>query len=295
MARVIGAENAFVSATGTVTSATSWTGVEGVSNTSDFGINGQYGWGTNGSRWTLVSAGRIWEATSAPGPTTVWTNVYSPQANPPIPANIADLRAADPTLCDTNPTVEVSPDLTQATYVAADASLIVSPSGAVDQAGDDTAGVCISVDGGHSFHHAEFTGVAAGAGPVGVDCTSKDHCVAYGGVSETPSSAYVYVSTNASMGATSTWTKATTPMLADNTQLRSVAFAPDGKTGWLVGITAAKGSLLFTTSDGGATWTDATGTITTQTQDNPLHMVYAFDATHVWIGGENDTLITSGN
>ena len=295
VARVIDAEEAFVTATGPISAAGSWTGVLGASNGGEFGINAQYGIGTNGTRWTLVSAGRIWEATATPGPTTAWTNVYSPQAVPPIPANIADLRAADATLCDTDPTVSVSPDLAQGVYVAADASLIVTPSGAVNQAGDDTAGVCISVDGGHSFHHAEFTGVGMGLGPMGVSCTSGSHCVAYGGLPSQSGSAYVYVSNNASQGATSTWTKATTPALPDDTELRAVAFAPDGKTGWLVGSTAAGGSLLFTTTDGGSTWTDATSTITGVTGDNRLHSVYAFDATHVWIGGDNDTLVTSGN
>ncbi len=100
-------------------------------------------------------------------------------------------------------------------------------------------------------------------------------------MSDVPSSAYVYVSTNASQGAASTWTRATTPALPEDAQLRSVAFAGDGMTGWLVGITAAKGSLLLTTTDGGATWTDATSSITAATQDNPLHSVYALDATHV--------------
>jgi hypothetical protein len=295
VARVIDAEDAFVSATGPITVAASWTGVAGASNTTDFGLNRQHGFGTNGTRWTLMSGGRVWEAMAAPGPTTAWTNIYSPQAVPPIPADIATQHAADPTLCDTDPSVEVAPDLTQTVYIAPDGSLIVTPSGAVNQGGDDTAGVCISLDGGHSFHHAEFTGVVLGAGPVGVACTSKDHCVAYGGVPAVSASAYVYVSNSASKGATSTWTKATTPTLADDTELRSVAFAPDGMTGWLVGNTAAKGSLLFTTKDGGATWTDATATITAVTGDNPLHSVYAFDATHVWIGGLNDTLITSGN
>ena len=296
IARVIDAEEAFVTAPGSsMTTAASWTGVAGASNATDFGLNEQHGWATNGTRWTLLTAGRVWEATSAPGPTTAWTNVFSPQAVPPIPADIDAQRTADPTLCDTDPSVEVSPDLAQAVYVAADGSLIVTPSGAVNQNGDDTAGVCISLDGGHTFHHAEFTGVALGAGPVGVHCTSKDHCVAYGGVPNNAGSAYVYVSNNASMGATSTWTTATTPALPEDTELRAVAFAPDAMTGWLVGSTAAKGSLLFTTTDGGATWINATSTITSLTGDNPLHSVYAFDATHVWIGGENDTLIASGN
>jgi hypothetical protein len=295
VARVNSAEAAFVSATGSITAAASWTGVEGVSNTSDFGLNAQYGIGTDGTHWTFATAGRIWEAAAAPGPATAWTNVYSPQAVPSIPADIADQVAADPTLCDTDPSVSIQPDLAQGIYVASDDSLIITPSGSVNQAGDDTAGVCISLDRGHTFHHAAFTGVALGSGPMGVNCTSANHCVAYGGLSDVSASAYVYVSTNASMGATSTWTKATTPTLPDDTAFRAVAFAPDGMAGWLVGNTAANGSLLFTTTDGGATWTDATGTITALTQDNRLHSVYAFDATHVWIGGESDTLIVSGN
>jgi hypothetical protein len=185
--------------------------------------------------------------------------------------------------------------LTQAAYVAPDLSVIVSPAGAVNQNGNDTAGVCISVDGGHSFHHSAFAGVDAGSGPLGIGCSSKDHCVAYGGIQSTPSTAFIYVSNNASSGATSTWTKATTPTIPDDTGFRSVAFAPDGMHGYIVGNTAAQGSLLFTTTDGGTTWTDATSTVKTLTGDNRLHSVYAFDATHVWIGGEKGTLIASGN
>lgn len=294
VARVIGAEDAFVSATGPITSASSWTGVLGAANPTDFGLNAQFAFGTNGSRWTLVSAGRIWEATSAPSPTTTWTNVYSPQAVPSIPADIADQRAADPTLCDTDPSVSVSPDLVQEVYVAPDESLVITPAGAVNQAGDDTAGVCISTDGGHTFHHAAFTGVAMGAGPTGITCTSASHCLAWGGVQDQAGSAYVYVSSNASQGASSTWTLATTPSLPEDTELHGTAFAPDGKTGWMVGRTSSGGSLLLTTSDGGATWTDASATISALAQNNPLHSVYAFDATHVWIGGENDTLLVSG-
>ena len=239
VARVIDAEEAFVTATGPITSAASWTGVVGASNGGDFGINAQYGIGTNGTRWTLVSAGRVWEAPATPGPTTAWTNVFSPQAVPPIPANIADLRTADPTLCDTDPTISVSPDLAQEIYVAADGSLIVSPSGSVNQAGDDTAGVCISVDGGHTFHHAEFTGVAMGLGPMENQLHVERPLASPTAASRaTPARSTSTSPNNASQGATSTWTKATTPARPGDTELRAVAFAPDGKTGWLVGSNA---------------------------------------------------------
>lgn len=299
VAHTDGAESAFVSATGDITQPASWTSVvTGTSATAatSFALNPQFGFGTNGTKWVMLNDGRIWEATVAtPAPAASWTVTFSPQASSPIPADIETQRGADPTLCDSDPTASIAPQLTQAAYVAPDLSVIVSPAGAVNQHGNDTAGVCISVDGGHSFHHAAFTGVDDGSGPLGIGCSSKDHCVAYGGIQSTPNTAFIYVSNNASSGATSTWTKATTPTIPDDTGFRSVAFAPDGMHGYIVGNTAAQGSLLFTTTDGGATWVDSTSTIKAATGDNRLHSVYVFDATHVWIGGEKGTLIASGS
>lgn len=295
VAHVSGAEAAYVRATGDVTKAASWTASYITNDPSPMGLNSQFGFGSGSSHFTLMAKGRIWDTTDTPGPSATWTNIYSPQAVPSIPADILTQRANDPTLCDTDPSVSVSPDLVQPIYIASDRSLIVTPSGTVNQNGDDTPGVCISTDGGLSFHHAEFANVPAGEGPVGIACSSGSHCVAYGGLQSQADSAYVYVSNNASQGATSTWTKATTPALPTDTELHAAAFAPDGMHGWIVGATAAQGPLLFTTSDGGSTWTDATSTISALAQGNRLHSVYAFDGTHVWIGGEHDTLLTTGN
>ena len=70
----------------------------------------------------------------------------------------------------------------------------------------------------------------------------------------TDGSTYIYVSNDASHGATSHWTAATTPALADGTEFRSVAFAPDGLHGWIVGATGDPQGPphFFTTADGGA-------------------------------------------
>ncbi|MEO8797763.1 MAG: YCF48-related protein, partial [Polyangiaceae bacterium] len=299
IARTEGAESAFVSATGDITQAASWTSVvTGTSGSagSNFALNAQLGIATNGTKWTMVSHGRIWEATTAtPGPAASWTNIFSPQASSPIPADIATQRSADPTICNTDPDTSIQPQLTQATYVAPDLSIIVGPAGAVNQTGDDTPGVCISTDGGHTFHHSAFAGLDDGQGPVGVACTSKDHCVGYGGIQSNDGTAVIYVTNNASSGATSTWTKATIPTTPVDAGFRSAAFAPDGMHGWIVGNSASNGSLMYTTSDGGTTWTDATGTVKTLAGDHRLHSVYVFDATHVWIGGEQGVLLASGS
>jgi hypothetical protein len=295
---VIDSEGAFISASASsdITQAGSWTGVP-TTNT-DFGLNAQYSWTASGTgataSWLLLSAGRIWSTTGTPTTATTWTNIYSPQATPSIPEGIADMHTADPTLCDTDPTVEIAPDLAQSVYAAADQSVIITPAGATNQHGDDAPGVCISVDKGKTFRHAAFANVTGDdSGPTGITCTSKDHCIAFGGTTD-DSKPFVFQSTNASSGATSTWKAATIPTNA-NAILRAAAFAADGKTGWLVGWDGSSmNSLLYTTTDGGSTWTDSTGTVATAAGNNRLHSVYVFDAAHVFIGGEQETLIASG-
>ena len=180
VAHVNGAEGGFVSATGDVTKAASWTAVPIAILLDDFGLNAQFDFAASGGHTTMIASGRIWDTTDAPGATATWTNIYSPQATPPIPADIADQRAADPTLCDTDPSVSIVPDLTQSVYMSADLSLIITPSGAVNQGGDDPAGVAISTDGGHSASTTRRSRAWTWAWRArsASRCTSKDHCVA---------------------------------------------------------------------------------------------------------------------
>ncbi|HEX7666397.1 MAG TPA: YCF48-related protein [Polyangiaceae bacterium] len=297
--RLEGAENAFVSATGDITAPASWTSTTlGTSGTADtnFGLNAQFGIGTNGTKWAFIGNGRVWEATTAtPAPATSWMDIFSPNATPPIPSDIDTQRTADPTLCNTDPSVSFQPTPDQNLYFAPDLSLIVTPASAVNQFGDDTAGVCISLDGGHTFHHSAFAGLNDGQGPTGINCSSKDHCVAYGGTQSNDGSAVVYMTNNASAGKDSTWAKATIPTTPNDSGFRDVAFAPDGMHGWLVGSSSSNGSLMYTTTDGGATWTDSTADVKTLAKDNRLHSVYVYDATHVYIGGEQGVLLASGS
>lgn len=296
IARVDGQEAAFVTATGDPTQVSSWSAVRlGTASGAGFGLNSQFGFAANGGRWLLASKGRIFESTDSPSPSALWTNIWSPQATPPIPADIDAQRDADPTICNTDPSVGVSPDLVQPTYVASDLSLVISPSGTVNQGGDDTPGVCISTNGGRLFRHVEFPDIEMGSGPLGVTCTSADHCVAYGGLEFRPGSVFVFVTTDASAGAASTWTRATLPSLVADTRLRHAFFAPGGTRGWIVGAAGAGAPLLLATVDGGAAWSDETSMVRGLAPDVRLHSGYAFDATHIWIGGEHDVLLTTGD
>jgi hypothetical protein len=202
-----------------------------------------------------------------------------------VPEDIETQRAADPTLCDSDPGVNLSPMASQTVHVATDLSILVAPAGSQFQDTNDTPGVCISTDGGKSFHHAAFAGAANG--PNGVGCSSKDHCVAYadvpyGGDANAPA---VFVSNDATKGAASTWTAAKTPSLQVPSWLRYVTFAADGQHGWLVGWQGGATPFLWTTADGGATWTDASSKLGV-TDDFRPYSVFALDATHLWVGGE---------
>lgn len=298
VARVRGMERAFVSATGDPRLAASWSIVSlGIpSADTELGLNSQYAFAENGGRWLLLSQGRILEAFAPPAAATPWTNIWSPQATPSIPADIDDQREADPTICNTDPHVAVLPTLSQPSYVARDLSLVIAPAGSVNQEGDDAAGVCISTNGGALFRHVAFPDVEQGHGPLGVTCIA-DHCIAYGGLEFADTSLFVFVTDNASSGAESDWRRATIPghLIAGDARLRHAAFAPDGQHGFIVGAASAGEPLLLATTDGGETWTDETDAIRTLAPDVRLHAVYALDADHVWIGGERSTLLTIGD
>jgi hypothetical protein len=283
-----GAAGAYVSAAGDVTAAASWT-VASVGKTDDvhgWGLNQQMGLGTFAGKTTMVVANIVLETTDAPGPAASWKEIWAPIGAAPIPADLAALRAADPTICTSEAGASNSPHLPQSVYVAADRTIIVSPAGAKNQRGSDSPGVCISTDGGHRFHHVAFTGLASG--PSGISCTSKDHCVAFAdvGITVSDSTAYVFVTNDATKGAASTWTAAALPGLAGNTNLRAAFFAGDGSHGWLIGWTNGATGVVYTTSDGGAHWTDSSAALGASQAGLRLFAGHALDTTHAWVGGE---------
>jgi photosystem II stability/assembly factor-like uncharacterized protein len=296
IANVEGAGASFVSATGDITQATSWSAVKigTVNGDGTFGLNQQMGIGAKDDRWVHFTNRMIYATTDAPGPGALWTPLWSP-VSPPVPSNFEELHRADKTLCGSDPGVSITPRLTQPAYVAPDLAVILYPSGARNQRGDDTPGVCISTDGGKRFYHVEFKGIGEDYGPLGVTCLNSSKCFAYGGLDNAPESSFVYFTADAQKGVASTWTKAKLPTLREDTKFRSIAFAPDGTNGWLVGWSEANTTLLFSSTDGGASWKDATSSVRALAPNARLHSVYTFDAAHVWIGGEQNTLLTMGN
>ncbi len=296
IANVEGAGVSFVSATGDITQAASWSAVKigTLSGDGTFGLNQQMGLGMKDDRWVHFTFRSIFETTDAPGPGALWTRLWSP-VSPSVPSNFEELHKADKTLCDSDPGVSITPRLTQPAYVAPDLSVILYPSGARNQRGDDTPGVCISTDGGKRFYHVEFKGITDDHGPLGVTCVTASKCFAYGGLDNAADSAFVYFTTDAQKGVNSSWTKAKLPTLREDTKFRSIAFAPDGMNGWLAGWSEANTTSLFSSTDGGASWKDETSSVRALAPNSRLHSVYAFDAAHVWIGGEQNTLLTMGN
>jgi hypothetical protein len=296
IAQVGGAGASFVSATGDITQGASWSAVKigTVENGGTFGLNQQMGIGVKDGRWVHFTFRTIYASTDPPGPGALWTPLWSP-ISPSVPSNFAELRRADPKLCEADPGVSISPRLTQPAYVAPDLSVILYPSGARNQRGSSAPGVCVSTDGGQRFFNVAFAGVEGDLGPLGVTCATPNTCLAYGGLDYAPESAFVYTSRDTLKGAASSWTKATLPALRPDSKFRNVAFAPDGASAWLVGWSGSGNALMLASSDGGSSWKDATSSIRELTGSARLHTVYAFDATHVWVGGERGVLLTRGN
>lgn len=295
IALVDGAGTGFVTSTGDITQPASWSAVEvGVLDGGEiFGLNQQMGFGKKDDRWVYFSHRTIYESTDGPSPSAFWQPLWSPMAQ--TPSNFDEQYQTNPTLCAAEPGVSIQPKLTQPGYIAPDLSIMLYPAGSRNQASSVGPGVCLSTDGGKSFYHLAFPEVQGDLGPLGVSCISENHCFAYGGLEYEADSVYIYYTNNAGQGAGSSWTRATLPTLRENTRFRGMAFHPDGMTGWVVGADGSSSPLLLTTGDSGTTWTDATSLVRALAPDSRLHTVYVFDNEHVWLGGENGTLLTSGN
>lgn len=296
----------FIFASGDPTVAANWH-VQKIGDTTPttggFGLNHEYAFGYDATTqtWVQMREGQgVYSTTGATiTATSAWTDLWEPGATPEIPADLEDQKAADATICNDPVSYSVSPTPVQAGYISADASLIVYPVGSVNEDDDpDGPGLCISTDLGKHFHVSKLTAVATAGfdGPTAVTCTSKTHCVAGGGQVFSAGSSYIYYTNNASSGATSTWTKATIPASAatgDNVLLNSFFFAPDGMHGWVVGSSTGTDALLWTTTDGGATWTDATASISGLGDPSILFSGFAADATHYIIGGRTGLLYST--
>lgn len=291
----------YVSAASDFTNAASWSGVALGTDGDGFGINAQLAIqaGADGT-WVFANdQGAVFRSTMAPSPTTLWTATWSPNAIPTIPADFRERYAADPTLCEADIGVGISPNLTHGVFVSQDLGLIAYPARGLNQRGSAVPGACISTDGGITFYDAPFPGLPEEdyAGPLGITCIDNDRCWAFNGQSFSPDTAWVYYTTNASDGATSTWTRATVPAGwagASGVAPRVIFFAPDGVHGWIAGQNGDNRAMLARTTDGGRTWTDVSTSIRTVTEAK-LYSGFALDADHLWIGGDNGALVYSDN
>ncbi|MBK7862600.1 MAG: hypothetical protein IPJ65_29125 [Archangiaceae bacterium] len=289
----------FVSATGDFTQKSSWTFVNmGRADGDTLPLNSiDQLQGTASNEWRLINhRGFVYSATAAPSMTTVWTKIWSPLASPSVPADFAAQYAADPTLCRMDVSGGGVPSPSNPAYVAPDLSVIVTLSGGLNQDGDAAPGVCISTDQGLHFYNRPFLGVptdVSSPGPIGVYCTDKDHCWAFNGLPFQKGTAYIYGSTNASAGKTSTWSAATVPTgfaTAEDVELTGMFFAPDGTHGWVVGNKSRK-PLMLRTTDSGKTWTDVSGSVSAAQSD--LYGGFALDADHVWVVGRYGALLAT--
>lgn len=290
IARLDNAGVAWLTAVGDATQPGAWVAdVIGLpEGSSGFGGNEQIGFGEQGGRWLFFARNTIYETLDQPGAGALWLPIWSPDN---VPADLLTRKREDPTLCLAQPSFGISPQPLQTGYVAPDLSVVLYTAGSRNQGGTADPGVCLSVDGGASFHHVPFPEVEGDLGPIGVGCTSADHCFAYGGLQNSPESVYIYVTNDASAGVASTWTRATLPNLREDSRFRSVAFGEDDLTGWAVGAAGSSSPLVLRTADGGLTWTDATALVRALAPETRLHLVYVADDGAVWIGGENGLLL----
>ncbi|HET8985091.1 MAG TPA: hypothetical protein VFN03_04950 [Trueperaceae bacterium] len=296
MVMVDGSGNALLTATGDMTDPASWTAATiGIADGStSFGGGQQIGWGVADGRWVYFQRSTIYASTDPPSPGALWLPEWSPTPPGEVPSDLAELLRAEPNLCLAQPSVGISPRLVQAGYVAPDLSIVLYPAGARNQTGTVGPGVCVSDDGAQTFTHVPFPELTGDLGPLGVYCSGLDVCVAYGGLQSEPESVYIYITHDPEAGAAATWTRAQLPSMREDSRFRGVSFAPGGVHGWAVGAVGGSSPLLLATSDGGATWVDVTSAVRALAPDTRLHSVYAVDAEHVLLGGEDGVLIAGG-
>jgi hypothetical protein len=295
IAHLKGSSEGFLSAKGDFTQASSWTtDLIGTASGFDFGLNQQMGVGLKDGRWVHFIMSYVLESTDAPGKGALWTPIWSP-VDPSFPKNFAELYQKDKSLCIAEPGAAAAPKLVQPAHVAANLSVVLYTSGSSQRARDRSsgeAGVCISTDGGKRFHLIAFKGVRSDDGPAGVTCISSDRCFAYSGIRDTK---FIYATSNASQGKDSSWAATKLPALKEASVINNIFFAPDGKHGWAVGSIASSSPLVLTSNDGGESWKDASASARAAAPNARLHSGFAVDATHIWLGGEKDTLLTTGD
>lgn len=248
-----------------------------------FGIEPVMAFAVTSTGTTLVrKTGVVTIASSAPGPSTSYTDIWAPNAVPSIPADVPA------SMCQGGPLGTGAPTTRYSTYVGPDRNFIAYTS----NPGTFEPQICISTDGGYSFTPRVLT-VPESADdypPTGITFASASVGLTW----FASSVAGTYIQRTTDAGAT--WTDVALPAeIADHAlELPAGFFASDGQHGWLAGYDHdASGALLLATSDGGATWqvVPGVGEAVAAAGGDKLYSVFALDGDHVWIGGERGLLM----
>ena len=282
-----------------ITLADSWQFIPlGINDNADgsFALNAQVAFreAANG-KWLHLYQGVLIEADQPPSAGTQWNGRWSPNRVPPFPADFQDLKAADPSICDSDPSPGGIPQLTGFAYLSPTSDLVIYPAAGLNQLGSDAPGVCVSTDAGRTFRQVPFSGLDDQIGPRAVQCVDDDHCWAFGGTRFDEGSFYIYRTENASAGVDMVWEAANFPERLQNVQPvpTQITFTPDGQTGWLVGYLDNK-PLLLRSTDGGRSWSDISGPLVALLGRTKLHTIFALDADNIWVGGEHGALLSNG-
>lgn len=221
----------------------------------------------------IRDTGVVSTTTDAPGPSATFTDVWAPNATDPIPNPVP----AD--VCQDGPLGTGAPVTRSSAFIGA--NLI-----AYTAAPNFDPQICVSTDGGHTFYPTLLT-VADDAvqyPPTGVVFSSATTGITWFAAS----TALPYIQRTTDGG--TTWASVALPasVASHSLELNGAFFAPDGQHGWLVGYDLDGGkTLALATTDAGASWT----TLATGLSDVKLFSGFALDATHVWLGGTNGTVI----
>ena len=241
-----------------------------------FGIEAVLGYRVTGSGTTLVRrTGVISSSTSAPGPDSLYTDVWAPNASPPIPDPVPGDACRDGPLGGSLPVTRES------VFISCDGFIAYTAN-----PGDDPQ-ICLSHDGGHSFKPSHLT-VPAGAEfarPTGVLFLSPSVGITWlANAAVTP-----YLKRTTDGGAT--WIDVTpVSVVSPRIELHGAFFAPDARHGWIAGFDHDRdAALLLATSDAGASWT-AVGSglaeAVAAAGGSKLYCGFALDETHFWLGGD---------
>lgn len=241
---------------------------------------------SEGKHTILRDTGVVSVTDDTPGPNAIWDDIWAPAAIPTIPNPVPQDQ------CHTGPISNNVPQRLQVAYASPDASLIAYASMEGDE-GDPA--VCISRDGGESFFPKMLPVTSLGYAASGVTFTSATDGIAWWASRLSPDETYIVRTTDAG----ETWTAATLPESLDDLgiELNGAFFAPDGEHGWIVGFDYDHSiALMLRTTDGGATWDDASGDLAAKVGEaggSKLFTGFALDADHVWVGGEYGVFLSN--